>query len=80
MKPSWQKMAAKLATDDGKAAYKQRSGIIEPVFAQLFARLGTHLNYRDDKIGLELDLWAATHNILKAIRHRQRRAAPAPAA
>ena len=70
---SWQQMAAKLATPDGAAAYKQRAGIIEPVFAQLFNRLGTHLNYRDDKTSLELHLWAATHNLLKAIRARQRR-------
>jgi len=77
MKDSWRQMAAKLATDQGKALYRQRSGIIEPVFAQLFARLGHHLNYRDDKTDLELHLWAATHNILKAIRARHR--APAPA-
>jgi hypothetical protein len=77
MKESWQQMAAKLATDEGKALYKQRAGIIEPVFAQLFARLGTHLNYRDTKTDLELHLWAATHNMLKAIRARHR-ARPAP--
>jgi transposase len=77
---SWQQMAAKLATAEGAAAYKQRAGIIEPVFAQLFARLGTHLNYRDHKTSLELHLWAATHNLLKAIRARQRhQATPAPA-
>jgi len=77
-KPSWQQMAAKLATTEGKTLYKQRAGIIEPVFAQLFNRLGTRLNYRDHKIDLELSLWAATHNILKAIRHRQQ-TQPAPA-
>src|SRR5215469_10309735 len=77
MKKSWQQMAAKLATDDGKALYRQRAGIIEPVFAQLFARLGHHLNYRDGKTDLELHLWAATHNMLKAIRARQQHPAPA---
>ena len=76
---SWQQMAAKLATPDGKARYKQRAGIIEPVFAQMFARLGTHLNYRDDKADTELHLWAATHNLLKAIRARRHRQAAAPA-
>jgi hypothetical protein len=70
--PSWQEMTAKLATEDGKTAYKQRAGIIEPVFAQLFSRLGTHLNYRDHQIDLELSLWATTHNMLKAIRARRR--------
>ena len=77
MKDSWQQMAAKLATADGKAAYKQRAGTVEPVFAQLFARLGSHLNYRDDKVDLELHLWAATHNMLKAIRSRWRAQAAA---
>lgn len=70
---SWQQMAAKLATPAGAAAYKQRAGIIEPVFAQLFRRLGRHLNYRDDKADLELSLWATTHNLLKATREQWRR-------
>jgi transposase len=76
MKPSWTRMAARLDTPAGQALYKQRAAIIEPVFAQLFARLGQRLNYRDGKADLELHLWAATHNMLKAIRARQR-AAPA---
>jgi transposase len=77
---SWQQMTARLATPQGAAAYKQRAGIIEPVFAQLFSRLGRHLNYRDAKADLELALWATTHNLLKAIRARQRRqATTAPA-
>ena len=77
--PGWQAMAARLDTPDGKAAYKQRAGMIEPVFAQLFNRLGRHLNYRDTKVDLELHLWAATHNLLKAIRARARHAASQPA-
>jgi transposase len=77
-KQSWQQMAAKLDTSEGKSLYKQRAGIIEPVFAQLFARLGTRLNYRDDKVDVELHLWAASHNLLKAIRARHRRLAGAP--
>jgi hypothetical protein len=79
MKPSWQQMAAKLDTPEGTAAYKQRAAIIEPVFAQLFARLGHHLNYRGQRADLELHLWAASHNLLKAIRARWRSAATAPA-
>jgi transposase len=79
MKPSWQQMAARLATPHGKALYRQRSAIIEPVFAQLFHRLGRGLNYRDTKVDLELHLWAASHNFLKAIRHNLRQA-PTPAA
>ncbi len=77
-KPSWQQMAAKLDTSEGSALYKQRAGIIEPVFAQLFARLGAYLNYRDDKVDVELHLWAASHNLLKAIRARHRHLPGAP--
>jgi transposase len=77
MKESWQQMATRLDTPDGKALYRRRSGMIEPVFAQLFNRLGRHLNYRDTKTDLELHLWAASHNLLKAIRTRHRNTGPA---
>ena len=77
MKESWRQMAARLDTPEGKALYKRRSAMIEPVFAQLFARLGRHLNYRDTKVDPELHLWAASHNLLKAIRARARRDTPA---
>jgi transposase len=79
MKASWQHMAARLDTPEGKALYRQRAGIIEPVFAQLFNRLGRHLNYRGGHVSLELHLWAASHNLLKAIRAQARRAAATPA-
>jgi transposase len=72
MMESWEQMAARLDTPEGKALYKQRGAIIEPVFAQLFARLGRHLNYRGTKVDLELHLWAVSHNLLKAISARQR--------
>ncbi|HEY7144988.1 MAG TPA: transposase [Streptosporangiaceae bacterium] len=78
MKASWQQMAARLDTPEGKALYRQRAGIIEPVFAQLFSRLGRNLNYRDTKTGLELHLWAATHNLLKAIRAQARTTVTSP--
>jgi hypothetical protein len=82
---AWQQMAAKLDTPEGQAIYKQRKAIIEPVFAQLFARFGRTLHYRGDMVTTEVRLWAAAHNLLKAIRARARRerqgaAAPAPAA
>jgi len=66
-----------ISTDRLTTLYKQRAGIIEPVFAQLFARLGRHLNYRGGKTDLELHLWAASHNLLKAISARHRAAVPA---
>jgi transposase len=84
--PGWQAMAAKLDTPEGRAVYRQRKAIIEPVFAQLFARFGRTLNYRGDMADTEIHLWAAVHNMLKAIRGRARReqrerrtATPAPA-
>jgi transposase len=78
--PGWQAMTAKLDTPEGRALYKRRSAIIEPVFAQLFARLGRDLHYRGTMVSLELHLWAATHNFLKAIRARARSPVPATAA
>jgi len=71
--PGWQAMAARLDTPGGQALYKQRKAIIEPVFAQLFARFGRTLNYRGDMVTTEIHLWAAVHNTLKAIRARTRR-------
>ena len=84
--PGWQAMAARLDTPEGRAVYKQRKAIIEPVFAQLFARFGRTLHYRGDMVTTEIHLWAAVHNLLKAIRARARRECraaawqPAPAA
>ena len=83
MTQSWQDMAARLATPDGQAVYARRAATIEPVFAQLTARLGRDLHYRDDMVDAELSLWAASHNLLKAIRAataRQARPVLAPAA
>ncbi len=87
--PSWQDMAARLDTPEGRAVYKKRAATIEPVFAQLTSRLGRNLNYRGDMADAELSLWAASHNLLKAITARMARtarqtraalAAPVPAA
>jgi transposase len=70
---SWQDMAARLDAPEGTALYRQRKAIIEPLFAQLFARFGRALNYRGAMAGTELHLWAAVHNMLKAIRACARR-------
>jgi transposase len=75
MLPSWQDMVARLDTPEGRELYKQRAATIEPVFAQLTARLGRTLNYRGTLADAELALWAASHNILKAITARGRRLA-----
>ena len=75
MLPSWQDMKARLATSEGRQLYKQRAATIEPVFAQLTARLGRTLHYRGDLADAELALRAASHNTLKAITARTRRLA-----
>ena len=86
MLPSWQDMASRLDTPEGRQLYRRRSATIEPVFAQLTARLGRTLHYRGALADAELALWAASHNILKAVKARaarparQARTAPAPAA
>jgi transposase len=81
MLPSWQDMTARLQTSEGRALYRQRAATIEPVFAQLTARLGRTLHYRGNLADAELALWAASHNILKAItargKHPARQAATA---
>jgi transposase len=77
---SWAEMTELLSTPEGKALYRQRAGIIEPVFAQLTARLGRALHYRGIYLDAGLALWAASHNILKAIHARTRRRSAAPAA
>ena len=75
MLPSWQDMTSRLGTPEGRKLYRQRSATIEPVFAQLTARLGRTLHYRGNLADAELALWAASHNILKAITARARRVA-----
>jgi len=76
--PGWQEMTARLNTPEGKALYKQRAATIEPVFAQLTARLGRALHYRGPLADAELALWAASHNILKAITARTKQPARQP--
>ena len=63
------RMERKLLTKAGRAAYKQRSYTIEPVFGQManrglvrFALRGVH------KVRGEWALWCATHNLLKLWR------------
>jgi transposase len=73
--PSWENMTARLDSPEGRKLYRQRSATIEPVFAQLTARLGRTLHYRGSLIDAELALWAASHNILKAITARTKRLA-----
>jgi transposase len=74
----WTEMADRLAEPANAALYKRRAPIIEPLFAQLFARFGRTLNTRGADVLTELHLWAVIHNILKIIRRRRARPRPAP--
>jgi transposase len=73
---AWQVMAARLDDPDNRALYKRRAAIIEPLFAQLFARFGRGLNHRGGDVDTELHLWAITHNLLKISRHRRKNRRP----
>jgi transposase len=76
----WEKMAARLATPAGKKLYKRRAGLVEPAFAQLFARFGRYLSYRGhDAVNAEVKLLGAVHNLAKLFEYRRRHPAAAPA-
>jgi transposase len=76
----WEKMAARLATPAGKKLYKRRAALVEPAFAQLFARFGRYVNYRGrPAVDAEIKLLGAVHNIAKLFEYRRRHPATAPA-
>jgi transposase len=71
--PGWEKMAARLATPAGKKLYARRAALVEPAFAQLFARFGRYVNYRGrDAVDTEIKLMATVHNLSKLLDHRRR--------
>ena len=76
-------MEAKLAKEEGKAAYAQRGSTVEPSFGQMVTRGLERLRLRGKKkAGLEWSLWCTTHNLLKLWRHFKRlngRSAPCTA-
>jgi transposase len=74
----WEKMAARLATPAGQKLCKRRAALVEPAFAQFFARFGRYLNYRGrDAAGTEIKLLATVHNLGKLLDHRRRHPAAA---
>jgi transposase len=74
----WDTMAVLLDDPKNAALYKQRSAMVEPVFAQFFARFGRELAHRGiPAVTTEIHLWAAAHNLAKIIASRARRAAAA---
>jgi transposase len=70
-------MRARLETDDGKALYRKRQRIIEPVFGQTKANRGIDRFLRRGLAACrsEWRLITATHNLLKLHRHTLRAAA-----
>jgi hypothetical protein len=75
-------MAAKLASEQGKAGYATRKKTVEPVFGQLKQQQGAR---RFTRRGLaacdaEWKLLCGTHNLLKLWRHTHSRPAPTPTA
>ena len=66
-----QRMARKLRTKPGRAAYRHRKAIVEPVFGQIITcQNGRRLLLRG-KTGARAEwrLLAACHNLLKVFRH-----------
>ena len=75
---AWQKMAARLATPAGKSLYKRRAALVEPAFAQFFARFGRYLSYRGHAAAdAEIHLMGAVRNLAKLLDHRRRQPAAA---
>jgi hypothetical protein len=65
-----QQMRDKLATDTGKATYRLRKSVVEPVFGQIKEARGfRRFSFRGlAKVAAEWDLVALTHNLLKLFR------------
>jgi hypothetical protein len=65
-----EKMKQRLKTDAGRALYKMRKAIVEPVFGQIKAARGIRafLLRGVGKVQAEWKLICATHNLLKLFR------------
>jgi hypothetical protein len=77
-----ERMRQKLRSEPGRALYKMRKAIVEPVFGQIKGVRGLRrfLLRGLDKVRDEFKLIAMTHNLLKLFRHgRVARALPSPA-
>jgi len=68
---SWAQMTATMTEPANITLYKRRSAIIEPVFAQLFARTGRDLPHRGTAAAqTDLHLRAVVHNLNKIHKAR----------
>ena len=76
--PAAEAMRDKLATSAGKAAYKQRKAIVEPVFGQIKEVRGfRRFSLRGlAAVAAEWDIVCLTHNLLKLFRSGKALLAP----
>ena len=65
-----EKMQHKLRTPAGRAIYKMRKAIVEPIFGQIKEARGfRRFSFRGlERVSLEWDLICLTHNLLKLFR------------
>lgn len=63
-------MRTKLWSEDGRAVYKRRKAIVEPVFGQIKEARGIRrFSFRGlQKVAAEWDIICWTHNLLKLFR------------
>lgn len=73
-----QRMTRKLRTKRGRATYRQRKAIVEPVFGQIKEARGLRrFSFRGlEKVRAEWDLMCASHNLLKLFRSAGQCAGP----
>jgi uncharacterized membrane protein affecting hemolysin expression len=69
-KSAAESMREKLSTDAGKAVYKMRKAVVEPVFGQIKEVRGLRrLSMRSlEKVAAEWQMICLTHNLLKLFR------------
>jgi hypothetical protein len=67
--PAYQAMHQRMASDHAATLYRQRAGIVEPVFAHLFHPGGRALHTRGPAKHVEITIMAITHNTAKYLHH-----------
>ena len=79
--PAVDRMKELLRSEEGRAVYKMRKAIVEPVFGQIKeARRFRRFSFRGlDNVSAEWDIIAMTHNLLKLFRSGYRVGAVCPA-
>lgn len=78
--PTRARMHRRLATPSGRARYRRRGAIVEPVFGQLKEARGVRRLSRRGRVACQSEwrLVCATHNLLKLWRHQRNRPPDGP--